>query len=79
MQTQTCMRCSSYVVAYAITSMQKHNEGKRGEDAEKQSGYREKVGNGRNTVLRVLFWKRELTEFCGEFCEELGEFASAHK
>ena len=36
-----------------------------------------KVGNGRNTVSRVLFRKRELTEFCGKlgrFCEELGEF-----
>ena len=31
------------------------------------------LGNGRNTVLRVLVWKRELTEFCsklGEFCEK---------
>ena len=40
------------------------------------------LGNGRNTVLRVLFQKRELTEFCGklgEFCEKLGEFALAHK
>ena len=35
------------------------------------------LGNGRNTVSRVLFRKRELTEFCGklgEFCEKLGEF-----
>ena len=39
------------------------------------------IGNGRNTVSRALFWKRELTEFCGklgEFCEKLGEFAWAH-
>ena len=41
-----------------------------------------KKGNGRNTVSRVLFRKRELTEFCsklGEFREKLGEFALAHK
>ena len=34
------------------------------------------MGNGRNTVSRVLFRRRELTEFCGklgEFCEKLGE------
>ena len=40
------------------------------------------LGNGRNTVSRVLFRKRELTEFCGklgEFCKKLGEFALAHK
>ena len=40
------------------------------------------VGNGWNTVSRVLFRKRELTEFCGklgEFCQKLGEFAFAHK
>ena len=40
------------------------------------------IGNGRNTVSRVLFRKRELTEFCGklgEFCQKLGEFAFAHK
>ena len=40
------------------------------------------LGNGRNTVSRVLFRKREFTEFCsnfGEFGEELGEFAFAHK
>ena len=41
------------------------------------------LGNGRNTVSRVLFHKRELTEFwgkLGEFCEKkLGEFALAHK
>ena len=40
------------------------------------------IGNGRNTVLRVLFRKRELNEFLGklgEFCEKLGEFAFAHK
>ena len=40
------------------------------------------LGNGRNTVSRVLFRRRELTEFCGklgEFCEKLGEFAFAHK
>ena len=39
------------------------------------------IANGRNTVSRVLFRKRELTEFCGklgEFCERLGEFAFAH-
>ena len=33
-------------------------------------------------VLRALFRKRELTEFCsklGESCEELGEFVLAHK
>ena len=38
--------------------------------------------NGRNTVSRVLFRKRELTEFCGklsEFCEKLGEFLFTHK
>ena len=41
-----------------------------------------KLGNGRNTVSRVLFRKRELTEFCGklgELCVKLGEFALAHK
>ena len=41
-----------------------------------------KLGNGRNTVSRVLFRRRELTEFwgkLGEFCEKLGEFALAHK
>ena len=41
-----------------------------------------KLGNGRNTASRVLFRKRELTEFCGklgELCEKLGEFALAHK
>ena len=40
------------------------------------------LGNGRNTVSRVLFRKRELTEFCGklgEFCEKLSEFAVTHK
>ena len=40
------------------------------------------LGNGWNTVSRVLFRRRELTEFygkLGEFCEELGEFALAHK
>ena len=40
------------------------------------------LGSGRNTVSRVLFRKRELTEFSGklgEFCEKLGEFALAHK
>ena len=39
------------------------------------------LGNRRKTVSRVLFQKRELTEFCGlgEFCEKLGEFALAHK
>ena len=38
------------------------------------------LGNGRNTVSRVLFRKRELTEFCGklgEFREELGETQSS--
>ena len=40
------------------------------------------LGNGRNTVSRVLFRKTELTEFCrklGEFWEKLGEFAFSHK
>ena len=40
------------------------------------------LGNGRNTVSRVLFRRRELTELCGklgEFCEKLGEFALAHE
>ena len=40
------------------------------------------IGIGRNTVSRVLFRRRELTEFCGklgEFCQKLGEFAFAHK
>ena len=40
------------------------------------------IGNGRNTVSRVLFRRRELTEFCGklgDFCEKLGEFAISHK
>ena len=41
------------------------------------------IGNGRNTVSRALFRKRELTEFCsklGEFWEKkLDEFALAHK
>ena len=38
----------------------------------------EDLGNGRTTVSRVLFRKRDLTEFCsklGEFCEKLSEFA----
>ena len=37
---------------------------------------------GRNGLSRVLFWKRELTEFCGElgeFGEKLGDFALACK
>ena len=40
------------------------------------------IGNGRNTVSRVLFRTKELTEFwgkLGEFCEKLGEFALSHK
>ena len=42
------------------------------------------LGNGRSTVSRVLFRRRELTEFSklgklGEFCEELGEFVFTHK
>ena len=40
------------------------------------------VGNGRNTVSRVLFRKRELTEILGklgEFRAKLGEFALPHK
>ena len=40
------------------------------------------LGNGQNTVSRVLFRKRELTEFygkLGEFCKKLGEFAFTHK
>ena len=39
------------------------------------------IGNGWNTVSRVLFRKREVTEFCGklgEFCEKLGEIALKH-
>ena len=43
---------------------------------------RKVLGNGRNTVSRVLFRRRELTEFygkLGEFCEKLGEFALMHK
>ena len=50
--------------------------------AVKQKLFLCKLGNGRNTVSRVLFRRRELTEFCGklgEFCEKLGEFAFAHK
>ena len=44
----------------------------------------ETLGNGRNTVSRVLFRRRELTEpefwgKLGEFCTKLGEFALAHK
>ena len=34
-----------------------------------------KLRNGQTTVSRVLFRKRELTEFCGklgQFCEKLG-------
>ena len=41
-----------------------------------------RIGNKRNTVSRVLFQKRVLTEFCAklsEFCEKLGEFELAHK
>ena len=37
-----------------------------------------KIRNGRSTVSRVLFQKRQLTAFCGklgEFGEKLGEFA----
>ena len=44
------------------------------------------LGNGRNTVSRVLFRRRKLTEphwvlggKLGEFCEKLGEFAFTHK
>ena len=40
------------------------------------------LGNGRNTVSRVLFRKKERTEFCrklGEFCVKLGEFTLAQK
>ena len=40
------------------------------------------IGNGRNTVSRVLFRRRELTEFwgkLGEFWGKLGEFAFTHK
>ena len=40
------------------------------------------LGNGRNTVSRVLFRRRELTKFygkLGEFGGKLGEFAFAHK
>ena len=43
---------------------------------------RPKLGNGRNTVSRLPFRKRELTEFCAElaeFSEELSEVAFAHK
>ena len=39
-------------------------------------------GAGQNTVLRALFRKRELTEFCaqlGESAKKVGEFALAHK
>ena len=39
----------------------------------------EGLGNGRNTVSRVLFRKREFTEFwgkLGEFCTKLGEFGT---
>ena len=45
------------------------------------SAHQPAIGNGRNAVSRVLFRKRELSEFCGkpgEFCEKLGEFALAH-
>ena len=38
--------------------------------------------NRQNSVLRVLFRKRELTEFCSklpEFCKKLSEFTSASK
>ena len=40
------------------------------------------LGIGRNTVSRVLFRKKELTEFCAklaEFRRKLCEFALAHK
>ena len=40
------------------------------------------LGDRRNTVSRVLFQTRELTEFCsklGVFREKLCEFALAHK
>ena len=40
------------------------------------------TGNGRNTVSRALFRKRDLTEFyikLGELCEKLGEFALVYK
>ena len=53
-----------------------------GANAQMTRMIRMNVGNGRNTVSRALFRKRELTEFCGklgEFCEEIGEFALAHK
>ena len=35
------------------------------------------IGNGRNTVLRVLFQQRELT--ANSSAEKLDEFALAHK
>ena len=40
------------------------------------------LGNGRSTVSRVLLRKRELRvlhQKLGEFCENLGAFALAHK
>ena len=45
---------------------------------------KEEVGNGQNTVSRVLFQKRELAEFCvkvklSEFFVKLSEFALACK
>ena len=49
---------------------------------QKKAALRPQVGNGRNTLSRVLFREGELTEFCGElgeFGEKLGEFALAHK
>ena len=41
-----------------------------------------KLLNGRKTVARVLFRKRELAEFCdklAELCEKLGELALTHQ
>ena len=41
-----------------------------------------KLAKGQNTVSRVLFRKREITEFCGklgDFCQKLGELALTHQ
>ena len=55
-----------------------------GEGTRESKNCLETVGRqlGILSVSRVLFRKRELTQFCnklGEFCGKLGEFALAHK
>ena len=72
-----------YIYVYMYIYMQTQSdtdierESRRDRDGERErekdkalKRERERLGNGRNTVSRVLFRKRELAEFCGK----LGEF-----